>query len=233
MYITGGTVEGNATPGFIGALIEGYWNKLDTTDFEANGSNTDIQISNKENFLTNVLSGNFTHIVAGASNQISGGSYHNLTIDPFVHQTILSGIEWTGVLTDLDTQISTIKFGNVGPSTQGGLRYDSQIGNVVPNMLQPSFTGGIIGTDCLRASNFYIAVFSDVILGNPINPVNGQKITWRIQQGACCGGAHNISYGSKFRPRADGTFPTLINAPVSFTYITAIYNSTLGSWDIQ
>jgi hypothetical protein len=232
MNITGGTVEMNTTPGFIGALIEGPWNRLESIDFEANSSNTDIQISQQRNFLTNVLSGNFTHITAGAANQISGGRYHNLTIDPYVHLTIVTGIEWTGTFIDQDTLISTIKFGNVAPSNQGFYRLDSELGNVIGNMLPLNF-GPIINTDCITSSNFSFFAFGNFILANPVNGTNGQKVTWRIGQDSV--GSRLISFGSKFRAKDGTSLPVLSTTPRAFDYITAVYNSAPGrdTWDIQ
>jgi hypothetical protein len=221
-----GTAEGNPGKGIV---IQSYRNTIINTDFEANVGN-DIEISGDRNALINVSSSNNLIVSAGAGTKLIGGSFHNISLNG-PHQSIVMGIDYTGTFIDTDDQFSTIKMANVGPSSDGYVRYDTTIRNPISRMIALNSSGNVVNSDCRLASSFYTAVYANFLLSNPTNPTNGQRLTWRIQQGGA--GGNQIMFGSKFRPKAGQPFPVLSTPLNSNDYISAIYNSTWDIWDIQ
>jgi hypothetical protein len=87
-----------------------------------------------------------------------------------------------------------------------------------------------IATDASLGNIFTVTLGGNRTLGNPTNPVNGQKAVWRIRQDGT--GSRTISFGSDFRFSIDVPMPALSTSANLTDYIGAIYNSTDSKWDV-
>jgi hypothetical protein len=220
-----GTSEGN--PG-KGAVFDSVLNTVINTDFEANGG-SDIEINQSRNALLNVVAAGSVFIKAGQGNRISGGQYGNISIAHGVDQTVIDGPLINGAFTDSNPTRTTLLLPRV-ETLGGGLRYDVSLGNVLPRLVTINLNEGQVVTDAHAASHFTFNVFEGATLANPVNPVNGQRITWTIASGPS--GPYTLTFGSKFRAPAGRKLPTSIPTS-SFLVLTASYSSPNDVWIIE
>jgi len=87
-----------------------------------------------------------------------------------------------------------------------------------------------IATDASTGNEFTVTLGANRTLGNPTNPTDGQKITWRFKQDGT--GSRTITLDTKFRLGTDITAVTLSTAANKVDYMTALYNLTADLWDV-
>ncbi|HEU0005383.1 MAG TPA: hypothetical protein VFS12_05265, partial [Terriglobia bacterium] len=216
-----GTSEGNLGKGTV---LDSSLNTLINTWFEANSGNN-IELNRPRNVLMTIPSYSKPTTMSAPNshmNQVIGGEFSNITITG-VNNAIQSA--WVANLAD--TGANTFKFA-LAIGASGTAQHYSRLGNYLPWLYGLSIVGGAVSTDALTGSVFAITANQNFTLANPTNPTNGQKITWRIMQ---LNGAQ-ISYGSKFRPPPGGNLPQLALFS-GFYYISAMYNLTQDTWDVQ
>ncbi|MGZ5581637.1 MAG: hypothetical protein ACXWG3_17300 [Usitatibacter sp.] len=234
----GGTSEGNAGKGMV---IDGHTNSVIGMDFEANGG-TNLEINDANNQIQGVISVGPIDVKNGYLNKLRG-RFSNVAVSTAADYTDLSGSMITAALADQSA--TTIKFGMFVVS---GFRGDAFVGNVLDSVVPLTVANGTITTDARLSKLFSVVVVADTALANPTNAVDGQLVTWRIQQDSV--GGHAIVFGSMFEsqggepisnpgvfgsnPLARGSAGVGLNpAPFSYTEITARYNAPAQKWRIQ
>jgi hypothetical protein len=231
-----GTSEGNAGKGMV---MDGHTNTVVNMDFEANAG-TNVEINGPNNQFQGVVSEGLIDVRNGYLNKLRG-RFSNVTISAACDYTDLSGSMITVAL--IDQSQTTVKFGMfVVP----GFRSDSFIGNVVDVMLPLSVANGTIITDARRSKLFSAVISADTALADPVNGVDGQLLTWRIQQDGA--GGHALVFGSMFEslsgqalsPQSANAVNPLARsayalnlAPLSFTEISARFNAAANKWRLQ
>lgn len=81
-----------------------------------------------------------------------------------------------------------------------------------------------IATDASAGCSFRVTLGGNRTLGNPSNPLNGQRIVWElIQDGS---GNRTITLGNKFALGTDISSVTLTTTASKRDFLTVIYNST-------
>lgn len=218
--IINGTSEGN--PG-KGAVIEGGSNTFIGTDFEVNGG-TDIEVSESRNSFIDVWSSGSVILNPSQQNKFIGGNYHNITVHPYCLATLFQDIIYTGVFNDASN--STIRFGN----TTYALDFRAFIGNYIPRIFQPLQYDTVI-CDVSLFSLFNLVIDHNMVLGTPINPTSGQKVTWKVTQQPP--GQHTLGFSPKFIPPPGKALPVPPLASGAYIYFSAIYNASTTTWDIQ
>lgn len=216
----GGTSEGNLGKG---AQLDGHLNAFDGTDFEANGG-TDIEINHASNEVRGVYSGGLVDVKAGQMNRLHG-RFQAVQIANSVDFTYIAGAY---IATLTDSAGDTIKFGY--QTVAGSLVNQTFIGNVMSPMPQISVVAGHVATDAKKSSAFWFAIYGDVTLDNPTNGIEGQAVTWRVQQDMT--GGHALAFGDKFETVNGGLLPVISQASGAYTYLTARYNAQRGKWQL-
>lgn len=114
-----------------------------------------------------------------------------------------------------------------------------------PSLASPTFTGTLTGprlilppqtltdaatiaTDASLANHFRVTLGSNRTLGNPTNPVDGQRVIWEIIQDAT--GSRTITLDTKFALGTDISAVTLTTGANKRDFIGAVYNSTADKW---
>lgn len=87
-----------------------------------------------------------------------------------------------------------------------------------------------IATDASLANHFRVTLGGNRTLGNPTNPVDGQRVIWEfIQDGT---GSRTITLDTKFNFGTDIVGLTLTTTAGARDFMTAIYNLAADVWDI-
>lgn len=89
--------------------------------------------------------------------------------------------------------------------------------------------GANIATDASLGNIFTVTLGGNRTFDNPTNPVNGQKIQYRIRQDGT--GSRTATWGAAFRWGTDVTVPTLTTTASKSDYIYFQYNGTDSKWD--
>ncbi len=93
-----------------------------------------------------------------------------------------------------------------------------------------ALTDGVtIATDASLGNTFTVTISGNRTLSNPTNPIDGQKIIYRIKQDGT--GNRLITWGTAFRFGVDIPTPTLSTTASKTDYIGFIYNGTDSKWD--
>jgi hypothetical protein len=234
--IIGGTSETNLGKGMV---IDGSSNMVIGMDLEVNGG-TNIEINEANNQIINVMSEGLIDVRRGYLNRVRCRCSH-ITIQNSADYTDISGSMITVALVDLSQ--TTVKYGYF---LKTEFRNDSFVGNVVDAMYSIPVAGGAIATDARQGKLFSSVITGDTMLANPTNGVDGQLITWRIQQDTV--GGHALTFGSLFEglsgqglstpanssnPAARFGHPGINLAPLSFTEIAARFNAPANKWQIR
>jgi hypothetical protein len=86
-----------------------------------------------------------------------------------------------------------------------------------------------ITTNVALGNVFWVVLGGNRTMAAPTNPVNGQKIIFRIKQDAT--GSRTVTWNAVFRFGADVLSPTLTATANKTDYIGFIYNGTDSTWD--
>ena len=86
-----------------------------------------------------------------------------------------------------------------------------------------------IAVDASLGNIFKVTLTDSRTMGNPTNPVAGQKMVLRIQQGGS--GSYTITWDTSYRFGTDVTSPTLSTTVAKIDYLGFIYNSDDSKWD--
>lgn len=87
-----------------------------------------------------------------------------------------------------------------------------------------------VATDASLGNHFRVTLEGNRTLGNPTNPVDGQKAIWEFVQDGV--GNRTIALDTDFNFGTDVTGVTLSTAAGARDLMFAIYNSTAGVWDV-
>lgn len=87
-----------------------------------------------------------------------------------------------------------------------------------------------IATDASLGNIFTVTLGGNRTLGAPTNPVDGQKITYRIRQDAT--GSRTLAFNAVFNFPASLAGLSLSTSINAFDYIGAQYNSVTSKWDV-
>ena len=233
-----GTAESNAGKGMV---IDGHTNTVIGMDFEGNGG-ANIEINDSNNQIQGVISEGLIDVRNGYLNKLRG-RFGSVAISNRCDYTDMSGAFISQYLTDLSS--STIRFGMfVTP----GFRNEAFVGNVLDAVVPLIVANGTVVTDARLSKLFSAVISADTSFANPTNAVDGQVVTWRIQQDSV--GGHGIMFGSMFEshsgqplstlgvfplnPAARGSNgPALNSAPLSYTEISVRFNLPAQKWRIQ
>jgi hypothetical protein len=98
---------------------------------------------------------------------------------------------------------------------------------VTPDSLVDAAT---IAVDASLGNDFTVTLTADRTLGNPTNPVNGQKIMFVIRQDGT--GSHTLALDTAYRLGADITSVTLSTGANKTDYLGVRYNGTDSKWDV-
>lgn len=85
-----------------------------------------------------------------------------------------------------------------------------------------------IATDASLGNLFRVTLGGNRTLGNPTNPIDGQKVIWELIQDAT--GSRTIALGSNFTLGTDITSTTLTTTANKRDFLGAVYNATTGKW---
>lgn len=88
---------------------------------------------------------------------------------------------------------------------------------------------GTYATDASLGNQFNLSIGASLTLSDPTNGTDGQRLTWRIKQTAA---SLSLTLGSAFRFGTDITAAALSGVSGKTDYLTAIFNSADGKWDI-
>lgn len=110
------------------------------------------------------------------------------------------------------------------------LRYPIQTPDVNKHRVVTLTDAATIGTPANQGSLFRVQLGGNRTLGNPTDPVDGQKAIWEIRQDAT--GSRTLTFGSAFNLSADVGPITLSTGGGSGDKIAAIYDGPRGKWDI-
>jgi len=114
-----------------------------------------------------------------------------------------------------------------------------------PSLASPTFTGTLTGprlilppvaltdaatiaTDASLGNHFRVTLGGNRTLGNPTNPVDGQRVIWEIIQDAT--GSRTITLDTAFALGTDITAVTLTTTASKRDFVGAVYNSTASKW---
>lgn len=87
-----------------------------------------------------------------------------------------------------------------------------------------------IATDASLGNTFTVTLGGNRTMGAPTNPVNGQRILYRIRQDGT--GSRTLGWNAAFRFSTTRPSPTLTTTINRTDYIEFIYNSTDSKWDV-
>ncbi len=96
---------------------------------------------------------------------------------------------------------------------------------VTPDSLTDAAT---IATDASLGNHFRVTLGGNRTLGNPTNPVDGQKVMWELIQDAT--GSRTITLDTKFALGSDITAVTLTTTASKRDFLGAVYNQTADKW---
>lgn len=85
-----------------------------------------------------------------------------------------------------------------------------------------------IATDASLSSLFRVTLTGNATLGNPTNPVDGQKVVWEIVQDAT--GSRTLTLGSAFALGTDIAAVTLTTTASKRDFLGAVYNASASKW---
>lgn len=115
--------------------------------------------------------------------------------------------------------------GNPGPEGPQGPKGDPGDLNKTPVVLAD---GATISTDASLSTLFRVTLGGNRTLGNPTNPIDGQRIIWELTQDVT--GGRTLTLGSAFALGMDFPSVTLSTAAGKRDFLGAIYNSTTLKW---
>jgi len=87
--------------------------------------------------------------------------------------------------------------------------------------------GATISVNASLGNDFRVTITGQRSMSNPSNPVNGQRITFQISQGA--GGSHTLTWGSAYNFGA-AVAPTLSANAGETDVFGFIYNAAKAGW---
>jgi hypothetical protein len=96
---------------------------------------------------------------------------------------------------------------------------------VAPTTLADAST---IATDASLGNHFRVTLSGNRTLGNPTNPVDGQKIIWEFIQDVI--GSRTITLGANFVLGTDIASTALTATANKRDFLGAVYNATTGKW---
>lgn len=154
----------------------------------------------------------------------------------------------SGVTSAIQTQINTKVTGPASATDTALTVYDGTTGKLVKNSVHTvdssnrlnmgaAFVSKVvsltdaatIATDASLGNIFMVTLGGNRTLGAPTNPIQGQKITYKIRQDGT--GSRTLAFDSVFRFGLDILAPTLSTGANKVDYIGFIYNSTDTKWD--
>lgn len=109
------------------------------------------------------------------------------------------------------------------PLTQLDARY-------AKSALVPLTDAATIATDVSIGSLFRVTLGGNRTLGNPTNPVDGQRVMWELIQDAT--GSRTLALDTKFVVSPDIGTITLSTTATRRDHLGAVYNATADKWDI-
>jgi hypothetical protein len=103
---------------------------------------------------------------------------------------------------------------------------------VEPGVVAPSVVALVdaatIAVDASLGNDFRVTMAGDHAMGTPVNPTDGQKITFQVTQGT--GGPFTLSWGSGYQFSAGLPQPTLSTTAGDTDLLGFIYNATKDAW---
>lgn len=100
-----------------------------------------------------------------------------------------------------------------------------------PPFAAPANLGNVSGsvvTDCDDVSHVRATLTGNIVLENPINASDGQKVVWELIQGGS--GGYGITFGSKFSFGLDIYAVSLTPTVGKRDFLGAVYNQTTNKW---
>ena len=85
-----------------------------------------------------------------------------------------------------------------------------------------------IAVDASLGNDFRVTIAGNRTMGNPSNPVDGQKITFQVTQGSA--GSFTLTWGSGYEFSAGLPQPTLSTTAGQTDLLAFIYNAAKGKW---
>ena len=85
-----------------------------------------------------------------------------------------------------------------------------------------------IAVDASQGNDFRVTIAGNRTLGNPANPMDGQKIVFQVTQGT--GGGFTLSYGSGYEFSTGLPQPTLSTTAGKTDLLAFVYNADKGKW---
>jgi hypothetical protein len=85
-----------------------------------------------------------------------------------------------------------------------------------------------IATDASLGNHFRVTLGGNRTLGNPTNPIDGQKVVWELIQDGT--GSRTITLDTNFALGTDISAVTLTTAASKRDFLGAVYNATAGKW---
>lgn len=132
-------------------------------------------------------------------------------------QAVLTGAELTAHKNAANGYAGTDAASRVAPANSA----------LVPQVQNPTFASTVT-IDASTGSEFDITLTGNLTLGNPTNPVNGQKILFALTQDGT--GSRTLTLGSAFN--AGPLTVTLSTAANKVDYLLAKYRSAASKWDV-
>lgn len=87
-----------------------------------------------------------------------------------------------------------------------------------------------IVTDALEGPHFRVTLGDNRLLGNPVNPADGRRLTWELIQDET--GGHTVVLGDKFQVGADFAGIELSRGAGQRDFLTAVYSSQNDKWHV-
>jgi hypothetical protein len=133
-----------------------------------------------------------------------------------------------GVTGAAGPQGSTGVVGATGPAGPQGATGLSGSGSSVVVTLSSAAT---LTTDASAGDIFNLTLTGNVTLANPINPVDGKTVRWRLKQDAT--GNRIITLGNKFNVASSATVPLPFSTTANkMDVLAATYDASRDVWDV-
>lgn len=124
----------------------------------------------------------------------------------------------------------------LGTAAAGSKGQGADAKHVHPSSSATAFTSGVvaltdaatIAVNAAAGNHFRVTLGGNRTLGNPSNPVDGQKITFEIIQDSV--GSRTLSYGTAYAFGSSVPQPVLTTTAAKRDVLAFLYNAAIGKW---
>jgi hypothetical protein len=88
---------------------------------------------------------------------------------------------------------------------------------------------GTVAIDAATGNMVTMTATTNITIGNPTNPIRGQKIIFRVKQDGT--GSRLVSWDTKYRFSSDLPAPVASTTPGKIDYFGFVYNLIDDKWD--